>query len=326
MRKISIIIPAYNSSATISQCLESVIKQTYKDFECIVINDGSTDLTSSICHSYANNNPQIKIVDSENRGVSSARNLGLGLAQGEYVTFVDSDDCLEPNFLKSFVKENDGADVILSCAYTYVIGKQLSIRDGKLNYQGSLLDSARIINRLYFEGYTNMPWGKFFRLSLIRQFNLCFDSRYQYGEDILFTLDFLKHSECISVKSVPGYNYRLSPNGLSKNKYSYDVILEWNDRLLTKWNQLKEKVDNPNYIDAVIRDNFTFYTYYLQNIIVESFMTREMKLSKLAEVYTRNRNKIKLVRLKGKRALFNYILYKINKPSLTLFLCTKYNF
>ena len=101
---ISVIVPMYNSEQTIKSTLESVISQTFTNFECIVVNDGSKDKSLKIVESLAINDPRIKIISSQNNGVSSARNLGIAFASGEFIAFLDSDDLWAPTKLQSQVK------------------------------------------------------------------------------------------------------------------------------------------------------------------------------------------------------------------------------
>ena len=97
MEKITIIIPIYNCEKTISRCIDSILRQTYKNFELILVNDGSTDGTSRILCSYKDN--RIKLINQENKGTGSARNTGIKYATGDFICFVDGDDYVEPNFL-----------------------------------------------------------------------------------------------------------------------------------------------------------------------------------------------------------------------------------
>ena len=100
--KITIIVPVYNAEGTIERCIQSVIKQQFSDFELIVIDDGSVDKSGELCDRYAENDSRIRVIHQENQGVSSARNVGILAAQGEYVTFLDSDDELEPSVLSQY--------------------------------------------------------------------------------------------------------------------------------------------------------------------------------------------------------------------------------
>src|SRR5665647_1387418 len=94
---ISIIVPVYNVELYIRECLDSILTQTFKDFEVILVNDGSTDQSGDICNEYAKNDKRIKVAHKDNGGVSSARNVGIKLAQGDYIGFVDSDDRIDEN-------------------------------------------------------------------------------------------------------------------------------------------------------------------------------------------------------------------------------------
>ena len=104
--KISIIVPIYNTEKYLGNCLNSIINQTYKNLEIILINDGSTDNSLSICNNYKNKDNRIKIVNKTHTGVSDTRNIGIKNATGEYIGFVDSDDYIEQDLLKIFPKDN----------------------------------------------------------------------------------------------------------------------------------------------------------------------------------------------------------------------------
>ena len=98
--KISVIVPVYNVEQYLPRCIESILAQTYNDFELLLINDGSSDNSGNICDEYAKNNSRVRVFHKENGGVSSARNMGLDNAQGEYVVFVDSDDFIRNKYLE----------------------------------------------------------------------------------------------------------------------------------------------------------------------------------------------------------------------------------
>ena len=110
--KISVIIPVYNTEKFLHRCIDSILTQTYTDFELLLIDDGSKDSSGSICDEYAEKDSRVRVFHKENGGVSSARNLGLDNAWGEWITFVDSDDYIEENFLKSFDGNLD-ADLVV---------------------------------------------------------------------------------------------------------------------------------------------------------------------------------------------------------------------
>lgn len=126
---ISIIVPVYNVEPYLEQCLDSIIHQTYRDIEIIVVNDGSTDRSGEICRAYAGRDPRIVLFETENRGLSAARNLGIDNAHGEWIMFVDSDDWVEPEFCEAPLRaaqENDADLVIFGFAKSFPDGQQIS--------------------------------------------------------------------------------------------------------------------------------------------------------------------------------------------------------
>ena len=125
---VSIIVPVYNAEKFLRRCIDSILAQTYTDFELLLIDDGSKDSSGSICDKYAAKDERIRVFHKENGGVSSARNLGLDHAQGEWVTFVDADDYIEENFLKSF-EGNLDADLVVGNAVLINNENRMSIID-----------------------------------------------------------------------------------------------------------------------------------------------------------------------------------------------------
>ncbi|MBR3628081.1 MAG: glycosyltransferase family 2 protein [Elusimicrobia bacterium] len=114
MPKISVIVPTYNVEKYLSQCLDSILNQTFKDFECICINDGSTDNSLSILQKYASKDNRIKIINQENKGLSGARNAALKIVTGKYITFVDSDDFVSSDYLEKLINlaEKENSDIV----------------------------------------------------------------------------------------------------------------------------------------------------------------------------------------------------------------------
>ena len=322
MTKVSIIVPAYNSENTIAHCLDSIAKQTFRDWECIVVNDGSRDNTSSICHRIVRLDKRFKILDKTNEGVSSARNDGVKLSKGEWITFIDSDDYVEPTYIESFIRNSHDTDFVLSSSYTIESEKGYTYKLDKIPFHGNLFKSAKMLRKLYFRGYTNMPWGKLFKSNIILDNHLKFDSRYQYGEDIFFTLDYLINVKKITISDIKGYHYVIYPDGLARKKYPIDEILEWNNILLEKYKRIRSVFQEPHYIDDIIEDNYTYYTFYLQHNILVSNFSYMQKLRELRRIYSRYRNKIKLVKLRNssKKSYINIVLYKLDCPEITIFL------
>ena len=112
MAKISIIVPVFNVEKMLPHCLDSIKAQTFSDFECLLIDDGSTDSSGILCDEYVAFDPRFKVIHSENQGASAARNLGLDNASGEWIQFIDSDDWIAPDFLQNYFNIGNGYDII----------------------------------------------------------------------------------------------------------------------------------------------------------------------------------------------------------------------
>lgn len=202
---ISIILPVYNSEKYITECVDSILDQNYSNFEILLINDGSTDMSGDICESYANKDARIKVIHKENGGVSSARNLGIENSTGEWISFVDSDDILCKGYLKELFKAtNQDVDVIIQgfqkiskisknlydCGVGTVTSKELI----------KLFEKHKIIDY-------GFPFAKLYRRSIILENNILFNTKATIAEDLMFLLEYLVFARKIVFQSVHNYGY-----------------------------------------------------------------------------------------------------------------------
>lgn len=216
---ISIIVPAYNSECTIQKCLISLMQQSMKNIEIIVINDGSTDHTIEICKKMQENDERIKVITQENKGVSSARNQGLACASGKYVMFVDSDDNVVPEFCSVMYAaiEHNKSDLAI-CGYYECDKSGQSERlplngDDRVGYSFDELFVKTINN-----GMMNVPWNKIFNRKKI---NHQFNEKRTIGEDLEFNLQYLRSCNNLIIVNLPLYYYDISSEGsLTKKKYN----------------------------------------------------------------------------------------------------------
>ena len=206
--KISIIIPVYNVETYIRECLDSIIKQTFTQWECLLIDDGSPDKSGAICDEYVKLDSRFKVYHKHNGGVSSARNYGLEKAQGEWVTFIDSDDFISPTFLEGLYKpltRGEKLDFVHGGCTNWENGKIAGINQQYEDYVGA--DSVKL-----FKEYRGLIVSKLFRLEIINQSNngfpLRFDERMRIAEDMLFTTDYLLWIKKYALVSEVGYYYR----------------------------------------------------------------------------------------------------------------------
>lgn len=218
MPKISVIVPVYNVEKYIDQCIQSVLNQTYTDYELLLIDDGSTDLSGMICDKYEQQDSRVKVFHKPNGGISSARNLGISNAKGEYVIFIDSDD-----FWLS--------EVVLKELITAAETKRCDIVRGEIQYVGedgtfgwSHVSSKKkkyanrvISNDLFVDNIVCRQWYVFlslYRLTLIKKFN----EDYNFQEDIEFHIRvFIEPLKCMYIPII-FYAYRLRSNSLSSIK------------------------------------------------------------------------------------------------------------
>ena len=201
--KISVIIPVYNAEATVCRCVDSVLAQTFTDFECILINDGSTDSSGSICDEYAAKDSRVRVFHKENGGVSSARNVGLDNLRGEWVTFVDSDDWILQNAL--IFCENDEIDIIVAQYKESLTSNDNYNYSGKCNSNGGILkeDKCVFLANNLASGRLKCVCAKYYRTRSIG--TIRFDSRIKYGEDTLFFLQIVSGAN--SVASIDQITY-----------------------------------------------------------------------------------------------------------------------
>lgn len=205
--KISIIVPVYNAEQYISQCINSILSQSYTNYELLLINDGSKDNSGKLCDEYARKDPRIKVFHKTNGGVSSARNLGLAKARGKYVTFIDSDDYILEEYLASLIKY-DGSHFIVggmqSFGMTQRVERFLSSEErGDENINIAI---TRELGNFSF----GTPWGKLYDNDLLQNRTIRFDEKIIIAEDTLFIMQFLLYCQSISFSDHADYMYRIS--------------------------------------------------------------------------------------------------------------------
>lgn len=254
---ISIIVPVYNSSAFLKKCLESILMQTYSDFELLLINDGSTDTSLDIALSYANLDNRIVVINQENLGVSSARNNGLSKASGDYIVFVDADDWLEQDYLSVLINDiviND-ADLVCGGYYDYsVYAKRLPINDFK--GRTTVLKTDEMMYAL-LNGTGGVPWAKLYRKAIIDKFSIRFNNQVKMSEDLVFNLEYVSYCKKIIINQYHGYNYNRLNNTSVSSKISPDYLSSYeisNKLMIQLWRKIKlDDLKLSNYINQRLR-------------------------------------------------------------------------
>lgn len=215
--EVSIIVPVYNAEKYLKQCIESILSQDFTDFELLLINDGSQDSSASICDKYAQKDKRIRVFHKENEGVSSARNLGIDKAQGNYVAFIDSDDYIDSNYLS--ILTNIEADLVVT-GYT-LSGKGdcptcIELKDSL--YTGQ--EIANCLSSFLDKMLMRTPWDKLYNLKIIKEHSIYFNQRMRIAEDTVFVQTYLLYCKAIAFRNGTAYHYRVSPNNNSKSKYN----------------------------------------------------------------------------------------------------------
>lgn len=225
MPPVSIIVPIYNAEKTIDRCITSILNQTYKDFELLLLDDGSTDNSGMICDTYAQKDPRIRVVHKENSGVSDTRNQGIAMAKGEYLQFLDSDDWITPDATGLFMRAaaEHKCDMVITDFYR-VIGERVS-QKGDIETEGIMdrTDYAANMMRNPADFYYGVLWNKFYKRSIIEKYQLKMDSSVSWCEDFMFNLEYIRHTHTIYALKVPVYYYvktkgSLVSQGLSMKK------------------------------------------------------------------------------------------------------------
>lgn len=260
--KVSIIIPVYKVEKFLDRCLTSIVNQEYKNLEIILVEDGSPDKCPEICDDWAKKDSRIKVIHKQNGGVSSARNMGLDIASGDYITFVDSDDYLSKDF--SLCLRNI-ADRNVYCFPYYAVSNDNSSKISP-NYNWKEDEVVEDLNEgKVSAGLYNAIWNKIFKASTIKENNLRFDTNYVIAEDLKFVIDWFKVSNEMSFINIPYYNYfqndgsvmqnvtfKKIENTLSICEYGISILSEIENK---KTKKFLRKLISENLLTVFVRTN-----------------------------------------------------------------------
>lgn len=249
MPKVSVIVPIYNVEKYLDRCVQSVLRQTLKDIEIILVDDGSPDGCPALCDAYAAKDKRIKVIHKTNAGLGMARNTGLDVATGEYVAFVDSDDFIEVNMYEHLYKEalKYDADVVFSDVRFYKNGqvrvrhdvnavKLMHGREAVYNYLLDYVAPEPESNRDV--KYMMSVWRAIYRRDVIELHNIRFLSeRVVVSEDMPFNIDFMRYAQCVVHSSEAFYNYCFNQESLTNNH-----SMAKNDRRIVLLNCVKERL------------------------------------------------------------------------------------
>jgi len=227
--KISVIVPIYNVEQYLLRCIDSILAQTFTDFEVLLIDDGSTDNSGKICDEYAKKDNRIRVFHKENSGVSAARNLGLREAVGKFICFCDSDDEMRDCYLQTLIsiEEKTDADMVVGTFSSYVVNvkRRLSfVLKDKTYSRGEL---GLLLCDLRQKGSLGVPWNKLFKANIIKKHYVSFDVTLDSYEDEVFNLEYLQYTNKVTTTHIIIYDYILRSNtSLSQRFIEFDKHLQ----------------------------------------------------------------------------------------------------
>lgn len=260
MSKFSIIIPIYNAQKYLTRAIDSVLAQTFSDYEVILVNDGSTDASSEICELYEKKDARIKYIYKNNEGVSVARNVGMEMANGEYIGFLDADDMLEVDCLEKVAGclevenriELIAFDVFLNTPSKKWVRKGCIVDNGLL--QRANFGDIFVIYNDESESYlqkiaTYTSWNKFYRNEFIKQNYIRFEKGIYSGEDFLFCLEIWGLVKKVAYIEVPLYNYMFNEDSCIHQgaHRKVEIILNNQQRIYKACRELIKKNNLPSF-------------------------------------------------------------------------------
>lgn len=250
MPLVSIIVPIHNAEKTIDRCIDSILNQTYRDFELLLLNDGSTDGSGLICDTHAEKDSRIRVLHKENSGVSDTRNQGIAMAEGEYLQFVDSDDWISPDATEVFMRgvTEHPCDMAIADFYR-VIGERAS-QKGDIDKEGIIdrTEYASYMMRKPADFYYGVLWNKFYKRSIIEEYHLKMDSSISWCEDFIFNLEYIRHAHTIYVLKVPVYYYVKTKGSLVSQGISMKKTIQMKRTVFAYYNNFYRDVfDDDDY-------------------------------------------------------------------------------
>lgn len=253
---ISVIIPAYNAARTIRRCIQSVLDQTYTEWEMIIVDDGSKDNTLDICQSY--DDSRIRVLHKENGGVSSARNHGLKFAQGDYIAFIDSDDFIEADYLEHLSQGLD-YDIVIS-GFCYENTPESSSFHLKLANREAV---GRELSKLINADQLCYPWGRLFKRSIIETYHIRFDEAMRFAEDNVFNWEYLCHINSLRIDTTQKDYHKSSDEGGA----GYNLSFEEMDYVDGQLFMLSQKLESYYGIKLQLQTKQLMHVLFLKDML-----------------------------------------------------------
>lgn len=267
--KISIIVPVYKLELYIDRCIQSIIAQTFDDWELILVDDGSPDLSGQICDGYSLADKRIRVIHKSNGGVSSARNIAIDNASGEWLCFIDGDDFVGPDYLSDFNLGNSSIDYFVQ-GYQVLEEKNGSIKYIKPRECGFQSDFDTIFFQGEKQSLSNSPCFKLYKRSIVTDNSIRFDTRLSYGEDHLFTLNYMMFVNSAYFSSGFSYTYfHRASDSLTTTVVPYTKLMLYAEEIYSaqikliranKLSNINTELINNIYADNLFRAIKAYFT------------------------------------------------------------------
>lgn len=275
---ISIIVPVYNVEKYIEQCIQSIISQTHKNFELILVDDGSPDKSGTICDKYASNDDRIVVVHKENGGVSSARNVGINRATSDWITFIDSDDFIGKDYIKNLYAGTHYKDIDFvhgGCTNCSENGEIVGVEQRYENFSSN--DKLLLLNN-----FRGLCFSKLFRRAIVEGKDIKFDNNIRIGEDMVFTMEYLTYVNSYSFVSDVSYYYRrrkTSATHITRQTYN-EALYAFKKRknILDRY-----RLTNSLYTPSIRENQLASIMLNVISLLYLSGVNRDMRIISLSE-------------------------------------------
>lgn len=282
----SIIIPLYNSENYIEKTLDSITKQTFNDFEVIIINDGSTDNGDTICEKYCSSDQRFKIFNQSNQGVSTARNRGIKLAKGKYIVFIDADDFIETKYLETLQKEqfkHPDSFVVLDFYKVDLKGKKHEIYE----IQDHVLSCYDYIHQYDITKFGYVA-SKIYDRSIVIENDVQFPVNIKLGEDCIFFINYLRFIKKVYLSSYKGYFYQEVQNSAVRRKIPMQEIFTLYDQIKLSLTQLIEDTNSKD----LVAEKLNFWTRGLFDNIYNLNLPKVKRIESLEFIHKEYNNEV----------------------------------
>ncbi len=310
MPAISVIVPVYNAEKDLDRSINSVLTQTFTDFELILVDDGSKDSSAKICDDYAQKDSRVKVFHKENGGVSSARNFGIDRATGEYITFLDADDYFQPEFIDELLSFPD--QPLIVGGFGRFGEKEDESKPEDTSIVNIKADLETMWNKSLRQFIFWYIWGKIYRTDIIKSNNLQFHEQMKYNEDNCFLMDYMSKIETFAFVSSAGYMHFFEADRASKYRMNFSSFKVHLDRQEESFCALESKNNHRYWL--VRRDvHRRFLNCFLYNLLEQnSYPDYCAELSKF-KGYNGAKALLEEVNYSTKRRVINYLFFKFPK-------------